>query len=70
MSSDQARAEALFKKEARLREGEKAMAEYEADQQRMRCRSIGQRPRCKLKYDVEWAFDHRPTAPEIGAGGT
>jgi hypothetical protein len=36
MSSDQARAEALFKKEARLREGEKAMAEYEADQQRMR----------------------------------
>ena len=30
-SSDQARAEALFKKEARRRDGEKAMAEYEAN---------------------------------------
>jgi hypothetical protein len=35
-SSDQARAEALFKKEARLRDGEKAMAEYEAAQRTMR----------------------------------
>ena len=32
MSSDQARAEALFKKEERLRDGQKAMAEYEAAQ--------------------------------------
>jgi len=36
MSSDQARAEALFKKEERLRDGENAMAEYEAAQRAMR----------------------------------
>jgi hypothetical protein len=35
-SSDQARAEALFKKEERLRDGQKAMAEYEATQRAVR----------------------------------
>jgi hypothetical protein len=35
-SSDQARAQALFKKEERLRDGQKAMAEYEAAQRAIR----------------------------------
>jgi hypothetical protein len=35
-SSDQARAQALFKKEERLRDGRKAMAEYEAVQRAVR----------------------------------
>ena len=36
LNSDRARAEALFKKERQLREGEKAMAEYQAGQQAIR----------------------------------
>lgn len=36
MTAAEARAEALFKKEERLRDGQKAMAEYEAAQQAMR----------------------------------
>jgi hypothetical protein len=36
MSSTEARAEALFKKEERLRDGRKAMAEYEAAQRAVR----------------------------------
>jgi len=36
ISSDQARAEASFKKEERLRDGQKAMAEYEAAQHAVR----------------------------------
>jgi hypothetical protein len=36
LNSDRARAEALFKKEMQLREGEKAMAEYRAAQQALR----------------------------------
>jgi hypothetical protein len=36
LNSDKARAEALFKKETRLREGQKATAEYEAAQQAIR----------------------------------
>jgi hypothetical protein len=36
MRSDQARAEALFKKEERQRDGQKAMAEYETAQRAVR----------------------------------
>jgi hypothetical protein len=36
LNSERARAEAVFKKEARQREGEKAMAEYEAAQRAIR----------------------------------
>ena len=36
LNSDRARAEALFKKETQLREGKKAMAEYQAAQQATR----------------------------------
>ena len=36
LNSDRARAEALFKKETRLREGKKATADYEAAQQAIR----------------------------------
>jgi hypothetical protein len=39
MNSDQARAEALFKKEQRMHEGEKAMAEYQAAQEAMRLKT-------------------------------
>jgi hypothetical protein len=38
--TDRARAEAVFKKEMQLREGEKAMAEYKAAQQAMREKTV------------------------------
>ena len=38
-TTDRARAEALFKKEKQMREGAKAMAEYEVAQQAMRERT-------------------------------
>jgi len=40
LNSDRARAEALFKKEKQLREGEKAMAEYQAAQQAIREKTV------------------------------
>jgi hypothetical protein len=36
---DQARAEALFKKQQRMQEGDKAMAEYRAGQEAMRIKT-------------------------------
>jgi hypothetical protein len=39
MNSDQARAEALFKKERQMHEAEKAMAEYRAAQEAMRVKT-------------------------------
>ena len=39
MNPDQARAEAHFRKERQLQEGEKAMAEYRAAQEAMRAKT-------------------------------
>jgi len=39
LNRDQARAEALFKKEQQMHEGEKAMAEYRAAQEAMRAKT-------------------------------
>jgi hypothetical protein len=39
MNPDQARAEALFKKERQMQEGERAMAEYRAVQEAMRVKT-------------------------------
>jgi hypothetical protein len=58
-NSDQARAEALFKKEKQLRDGEKAMVEYRAAQQAMREKTARLRA-LRLARDTRDASDPVP----------
>jgi hypothetical protein len=60
MSSTQARAEALFKKAERLRDGQQAMAEYEAAQRAVRERTARLRA-LRLARDAA----AKPNAPSI-----
>jgi hypothetical protein len=60
MSSTQARAEALFKKAERLRDGQQAMAEYETAQSAVRERTAGLRA-LRLARDAA----AKPNAPSI-----
>jgi hypothetical protein len=68
-SSDQARAQALFKKEERLRDGQKAMAEYEAAQRAIREKTARLRA-LRLARDAAAKVSVKPSVKPSDAAAT